>query len=133
MTLPSSIQLQSRLDEYSYQVFTAADHRFWFRLVREDDRDVITDFFLGSFPAEQGGNLLVGCYRTLGLTPKPTIVFRDILSGRDGSDVAVLSQANARFEVAGQSLLAQYGFETIDRRMQDLRGKVDLILFGSKK
>jgi hypothetical protein len=133
LTLPAGVQLQSRLDEHSYQVFTTADPRFWFRLVREDDCDVITDYLLGSFPAEQDSSLLAGCYRALGLTPKPRIVFRDILSGRDASDAAALSQARARFEAAGQSLLTQYGFETTDCRMEDLRGRVDLLLLGTKK
>ena len=55
------------------------DNRFWFRLVRESDWDIISDYFIGSFPRERGGRLLADCYRVLGLIPKIVIVFRDIL------------------------------------------------------
>ena len=58
MPLPSDRGLQNRLNEYSYQVFTEADPRFWFWLVHEGGRDVITDYFLGAFPEEEGGALL---------------------------------------------------------------------------
>ena len=69
MSVSSLPNMQTRLDDFSYQVSIAADPRFWFRLERTGDRDVITDFFLGSFPEESAGDLLAECYRVLGLTP----------------------------------------------------------------
>ncbi len=62
-----AVTLQSRIDEYSYQVYTNTDERFWFRLERERDRDIVTDYFIGSFPAEQSADLLFECYQVLGL------------------------------------------------------------------
>jgi hypothetical protein len=132
MSLPFPIELQSQVDGYSYQVFTNSDTRFWFRLVRERDRDIVTDYFLGSFPHKYGGALLGECYKTLGFKPRTTIVFRDILSGKDASDTAAFEDARELYESAGESLLTQFGLRTIDRRTEEARGKVDLLIFGSE-
>ena len=79
MSTPGRLTLRTRIDDYSYQVSAEEDGRFWFRLEREDDRDIITDFFIGSAPEETAADLLADCYRTLGLTPAMVVVFRDIL------------------------------------------------------
>ena len=39
---------------------------------------MITDYSIGSFPLEQGDDLLRACYHLLGLTPSPTLVFWDM-------------------------------------------------------
>jgi len=132
MSLPFQIELQSQVDGYSYQVFTNSDTRFWFRLVRERDRDIVTDYFLGSFPHKYGGALLAECYKTLGFRPRTTIVFRDILCGRDASDAAAFEEARELYESAGESLLTQYGLHTTDRRTEEALGKVDLLIFASE-
>ncbi|MBV9770690.1 MAG: hypothetical protein JOZ32_14035 [Bryobacterales bacterium] len=132
MSLPFQIGLQSRVDGYSYQVYTDSDERFWFRLLREWDRDIITDYFLGSFPSECSGALLAECYKTLGFRPRTTIVFRDILSGTDPSDTTALKEARELYESAGESLLAQFGYRTTDSQTVETRGKINLLIFGSE-
>jgi hypothetical protein len=132
MSLPFPIELQSQVDGYSYQVFTNSDTRFWFRLVRERDRDIVTDYFIGSFPHKYGGALLAECYKKLGFGPRTTIVFRDILSGKDASDTAALEEARELYESAGESLLTQFGLRITDRHTEEARGKVDLLIFGSE-
>lgn len=126
------INLQSRIDEFSYQVYTSADNKFWFRLVRERDRDIITDYFLGGFPKEKSGSLLVDCYLTLGLKPRTTIVFRDILSGRDPSDTVALRNAEQLYESAGESLLNHFGFNQVAQHTEEARGKIDLLLVAGQ-
>jgi hypothetical protein len=130
MSLPFPVDLQTRIDAYSYQVYTSSDARFLFRLVRERERDIVTDYFLGSFPREYSGVLLAECYKTLGFKPRTPIVFRDILSGREASDTRAVQEARELYEFAGESLLAQFGFRTTDRRTEETRGKIDLLILG---
>jgi hypothetical protein len=118
------------VDDYSYQVYAPSDDRFWFRLERERDRDIITDYFIGSFPREQGGSLLAECYRVLGLTPRAIIVFRDILSGRDPNDTKALEEARELYAASGKSLLSEIGVARIEEHTQRSMGKVDLVLVG---
>ncbi|HYR90228.1 MAG TPA: hypothetical protein VE422_39510 [Terriglobia bacterium] len=120
---------QSQVDEFSYQVSTNSDKKFWFRLVRERDQDSITDFFIGSFPKQQSGLLLATCYRVLNLTPKMTIVFKDILSGQEVSPT-LLREAEQFYTEAGKSLLAEFGARNVDCYTEQSRGKFNLVLAG---
>lgn len=128
MSLPTGVILQSRIDDFSYQVYTDSDNKFWFRLVRERDQDVITDFFIGSFARQQSGSLLAECYRVLDLAPKMTIVFRDILSGRH--DSTLLRDAEDLYSEAGKSLMAEFGARKVDCYTEQSRGKFNLVLAG---
>jgi len=131
MSVPLNPALQTRVDDFSYQVSTAADRRFWFRLEREEDRDIITDYFLGSFPRERAGSLLVECYRALGLTPRMAIVFRDILpSSRATADAGELAEARDLYTECGKALLTGFGARRIDERLEEEAGKYHLVLVG---
>ena len=127
MSAPGGLVFEKTVDDYSYQVFTASDKRFWFRLERRADRDVITDFFLGSFPAGQSGQLLADCYWFLGLRPKPIVVFKDILSGNEAAGAA-LERASDLYRFCGSYLLRQFGASRIDDRITREREKWNLVL-----
>ena len=131
MSLPPRIKLRSRSDQFSFQVDAASDDRFWFRLVREEDRDVITDYSLGSFPRELSGILLTECYRTLGLTPRDTLLFRDIAPGRSATDAGALDEARDLYESAAGSMLAQFGLRITHRQTAETRGKTDLLILAA--
>jgi hypothetical protein len=124
--------LQKRNDDFSYQVYTEADRRFWFRLVREGDRDLITDFFLGSFPPDESGALLAACYRTLELTPGPIVVFRDILSSREPRPDLV-DRARDFYTQAGSGLLNEFGCPAVQIQLEELRNKINLVLTAERK
>lgn len=130
MDIPPGIELITRTDEFSFQVYTEVDQRFWFRLVREGDRDVVTDFFLGSFPKSYCGALLVECYRKLGLVPQITVVFKDILSGREPTDYSMIREAEELYANAGKFLLTEFGAVTVEQRSSESMGKFDLALTG---
>jgi hypothetical protein len=129
MSVPAGASFHGKIDDFSRQVYTDSDKQFWFRLVRERDQDIITDFFLGSFPRQQAGLLLAECYRTLDLTPKMTIVFRDILSGKEVNPT-LLRKAEELFTEAGKSLLVEFGAKNIDCYTEQSRGKFNLVLAG---
>ena len=129
MSAPGGAVFQSRIDEFSYQIYTTEDRKFWFRLVRERDQDIVTDFFVGSFSREQSGLLLAECYRVLDLTPKMTIVFRDILSGKEVNP-ALLSGAEELYSKAGKSLMMEFGAKNVDTYTEQSRGKFNLVLAG---
>src|SRR5262245_57077576 len=118
MSVPNPVTLQKKTDDYSYQVYTTTDNRFWFRLERENDRDIITDYFLGSFPKESGGSLLTDCYRVLGLTPKMVIVFRDIIPSKDPNDAKALGEAQDLYAASGKKLLTDFGARKVDERLE---------------
>ena len=120
---------KSRVDDFSYQVYSNADRRFWFRLVREPDQDIITDFLLGSFPRHRCGSLLAECYRSLDLAPRMTLLFRDLLSGKE-VNAALLKEAEEMCAEAGKSLLVEFGAKNIDFHIQQSRGKFNLVLAG---
>lgn len=128
MSAPPKVVLRKRIDDYSYQVYTAADDRFWFRLVREGDVDVITDYFIGSFPIESAGSLLSACYRVLGLIPQGVIVFKDILSSKSDSDPKALDQARDLYAASGKTLLTDFGAKKVDERLEKQVGKYNLVL-----
>jgi hypothetical protein len=131
MTPQPSPILQSRIDEFSFQVSTLSDPRFWMRLEREDDRDVITDYFLGSFPRDRAGALLADCYRVLGLAPKMVLVFRDILPSAGPTLVdQELDEARDLYSAAGKALLGDYGATWVDERLENNAGKFDLVIVG---
>jgi hypothetical protein len=129
MSAPTGAVFQSRVDDFSCQVYTSSDTRFWFRLVRERDQDIITDFFIGSFSREQSGLVLAECYRVLNLTPKMTIVFRDILSGKEVNPT-LLTEAEDLYTRAGKSLLTEFGAKNVDCYTEQSRGKFNLVLAG---
>lgn len=131
MSVPHLPALQSRTDDFSYQVSTAADPRFWFRLERDRDRDVITDYFLGSFPREWAGSLLEECYRVLGLSPRMVIVFRDIVpSGGSTVDTQALAEARDLYADCGRALLMRFGARRAEQRLEEADGKYHLVLVG---
>jgi hypothetical protein len=132
MSLPFQIALQVRIDGYSYQVSSSTDQRFWFRLIREQDRDIITDYFLGSFPWKYNGAILAECYKALGLTPRLTLEFRDVLSSMAASEPTALKEAMQLYKSAGDSLLAEFGLQPIDHQTEESRGKISLVIFGSE-
>lgn len=131
MSHPPEPTLRTRIDDYSYQVASGADPRFWFRLEREDDRDIITDYFLGSFPRERAAALLHDCYRVLGLAPSRTLVFRDILptEGPSASGPA-LDEARDLYLEAGTALLTLWGAQRVSDRLEFEMGKYHLLLVG---
>ncbi|MGO9462911.1 MAG: hypothetical protein ACLQIB_34220 [Isosphaeraceae bacterium] len=123
--------LETRIDDYSYQVYTSTDPKFWFRLERDGDRDVITDFSIGSFPVESAGSLLAECYRVLGLTPKVVLFFRDILpSGRLAADPQALAAARDLYTACGTALLRATGSRRVENSLQKRDGKYHLVLVG---
>jgi hypothetical protein len=130
MSAPNKVTLEKRIDDYSYQVYTTADNRFWFRLVRESDRDIITDYFIGSFPKESGGCLLADCYRVLGLTPKTVVVFRDILPSKDPNNAKALAEARDLYAASGKTLLTDFGARKVDERLEKEMDKYNLVLVG---
>jgi len=125
------VVLQKRIDDFSYQVYTDTDRRFWFRLVRDGERDLITDFFLGSFPPDQSGTLLTECYRTLELVPGRRIVFKDILSSREPRP-GLVETTRQIYTQAGADLLAAFGMPAAQYQVEELRGKVDLVLISER-
>jgi hypothetical protein len=116
------------VDDFAYYVYTAADERFWFRLEREAERDIITDYVLGSFPREEAGELLVNCYRVLGLVPNGVIIFRDILSGKDPDDTTAVNTVRRVFSTACRHLLSHWGAGTFEERLETVHGKCNLVL-----
>jgi hypothetical protein len=131
MSVSPGPALQTRVDEFSYQVSAQSDRMFWFRLERHADRDVITDFYIGSFSRQQSGALLAECYKALDLAPRSTIVFRDILSGKDETPAAV-KEAEDFYLEAGKSLLVEFGTGSVESAIQRSQGKVDLVLVGTR-
>ena len=119
--------LESRVDGLSFQVSSRLDPRFWFRLVRRDDGDLISDFLLGSFVAGQAGPLLVECYRLLTLTPHPPLIFGDVLAGSK-VDASAVEAAEARFIGAGSALLQAFDLVPTETRIEERDGKVDLVI-----
>jgi len=127
-----ALVLHPTIGQFSWQVYTPTDHRFWFRLVREGDRDLITDFFLGAFPKDESGALLAACYRTLDLTPGRIIVFRDILSGRDPGP-GLIEAARQFYTEAGSGLLTEFGRPGAEFQVEERRDKIDLALRPERK
>jgi hypothetical protein len=131
MSVPRVPALQTRIDDFSYQVSSPVDPRFWFRLERKNDRDVITDYFLGAFPKERSAGLLAACYQALGLTPRMLIVFRNIVPS---SGLAVhadaLAEAQDMYSSCGKSLLMGSGARRVRVRLEEEHGKYDLVLTG---
>jgi hypothetical protein len=131
MSQPSEPTLRKRIDDYSYQVASDADPRFWFRLERKYDRDIITDYFLGSFPRERAAALLDDCYRVLGLSPRRTLVFRDILSTKGpAASGQALDDARDLYLEVGTALLTGSGARRVSDRLEFNISKYDLILVG---
>jgi hypothetical protein len=106
------------------------DQRFWFRLERHDDqKDVITDFSIGSCPRDLAGHLLADCYEELGLVPRKILVFRNVLVPTEAAEVSVpLLDACEFFAMAGRTLLAQFGAKHVTERRENERGKINLVL-----
>jgi hypothetical protein len=128
MSRPSEPSLRARNDDYSHQVASAVDPRFWFRLERKPDRDMITDYFLGSFPRDRAATLLEDCYGVLGLSPKSTIVFRDIRPGVRVNPGQALDAARDLYLEAGTALLFGAGAGKVSHRLDLELDKYSLTL-----
>jgi hypothetical protein len=133
MSVSQHLTLHKRVDDLSYQVSAEQDHRFWFRLERHEDRDVVTDFLIGSTPEEEAGAALLACYELLGLAPKSVIVFRDILPARYAdADRACLAKAldeiQDLYADCGRSVLTKFGASHIEERLERRREKYDLVV-----
>ena len=121
------IGLVPRVDEFSYQVSSRDDPRFWFRLIREGTRDVVTDFFLGEQPREEAGRLLVRCFEAHRLSPRAPLVFRDIVPSPK-PDSEMLRQATRTYSLAGRHLLAELGIAAVEEHLEEVSGKLCLTL-----
>jgi hypothetical protein len=133
MNVSQHLTLHKRVDDLSYQVSAEQDHRFWFRLERHEDRDVITDYLIGSTPREEAGAALLACYELLGLAPKSVIVFRDILPARHAdADRACLAkslaEAQGLYAGCGRSVLTKFGASQVEERLEKRREKYDLVV-----
>lgn len=127
------LKLHSRIDEFSYQVSAENDRMFWFRLERRPDRDVITDFSVGTVARLRAASALRLCYSHLGLAPRQVIVFQDILACKTASeDEAAASKAlrNARrlYGACGRAALISAGVIKVEESLQRREGKYDLVL-----
>lgn len=128
------LELKSRIDEYSYQVSATNDHRFWVRLVREPGRDVITDYIIGSVPEASAAEALIECYHHLNLKPQGVLLFRDILPGITsiGEDqearARALDDARQLFTRCGRAVLSCFGVSNASDRIEEYRGKYDVIV-----
>jgi hypothetical protein len=118
---------RTRVDDFAKFVSCDQDHKFWFRLEALENTDNITDFFLGAFDPELGGELLVACYRKLDLQPQARIVFGDILSSRDG-DPAKVENATNRLLNYSEHLLTNFGRRIRGTRIESRRNKFDLVI-----
>jgi hypothetical protein len=133
MDFANGLKLQSRLDDFSYQVSANNDAIFWFRLEREPDRDVITDFFLGSISETLAATALIACYGFLRLTPKNVMVFRDILPYDESLEKTMipseaLDRAQHLYATAGKAALIKFGARKVDESLESRCGKYDLVL-----
>lgn len=128
MSAPERLTLQTRVDGFSYQVSAIEDEKFWFRLERGVGRDVITDFFLGSFPATSADRLLVECYRALGLSPEPVLVFGDIVPAGALAGDGALERARRFYASCGEALLARHGYYCVEERLEVVRDKYNVVL-----
>ena len=124
---PSTCTFQTRHDDFSKQVSCDQDRKFWFRLEAAQGCDTITDFFLGNFDSDVGGDLLAICYRKINRVPSGRLVFGDILSSRP-SDLAAVDNAKARLEEYAKMLLAGYGRSVGNARIVPRRDKLDLVI-----
>ena len=130
MTIPNKPTLKTRVDGFSYQAFTAEDRRFWFRLERHGERDVVTDYHLGSFPREYAEELLAECYRVLGLTPGMVIVSRDLAPEGGAVDPAGLEATRDLYASSGRGLLIAQGARAVVKSLELEHGKYNLVLMG---
>jgi hypothetical protein len=120
--------LETFEDEFSYQIASTADPRFWFRLEKRSDHiDVITDYFLGTFEQSAGGAVLAECYRKLGRKPESRIVFRDIVPSTipSGAESAA-SRAAEKYVGWTRELLQAFGRQNLAFKMRKERDKYHL-------
>ena len=127
------LQLECRIDDFSYQVSALHDRRLWFRLERESGPDVITDFFIGSLPESNAPDFLLQCYKQLGFEPQCEIVFRDILpSSESESDPSAYEKALAETRQmlarCGRHVLRHAGYSSVFDDLAMRRGKYDLFV-----
>jgi hypothetical protein len=118
---------QTRQDDFSSQVSCGQDPKFWFRLEESQGEDIITDFFLGGFDPALGGDLLTMCYKIVGRTPAPHLVFRDVLSSRP-VDPAAANAEQLRLEGYTKEMLSGQGRAIRTSRIVHRRGKLDLMI-----
>jgi hypothetical protein len=119
--------LHKLIDDFSYQVYSDSDRRFWFRLVREPDCDIITDYLLGSFPRSDGAALLIQCYRTLGLTPARNLKFLDIVPEGGGASDST-DDAQRLYAEVGSALLTHSGASSVNIEVEESLGRMNLLV-----
>ena len=134
MDFANGLKLQSRLDDFSYQVSADNDAIFWFRLEREPDRDVITDFSLGGISETLAATALIACYAFLRLTPKNIMVFRNILPSYEPLEETIippeaLDRARHLYATAGKAALIKFGARKVAESLESRCGKYDLVLW----
>jgi hypothetical protein len=118
---------RARRDDFSVQISCHQDPKFWFRLEEKQERDHISDFFLGNFDPALAGDLLAMCYQTIGRSPRARLVFSDILSSKPG-DPHTIDTAKRRFEDYTKAMLAYYGCSIGSAKILPRREKIDLII-----
>jgi hypothetical protein len=126
-----NVPFERTVDEFSHQVWTSSDNRFWFRLVREGDRDVVTDYLIGGFSRQEAGALLVGCYAFLGLVPQSLVVFTNIAPAATSEAPEILDQARELYEAAGRTLLSEFGANAIETQVEWRDGKCNVLVWGA--
>jgi hypothetical protein len=137
MNAADRLAFRSRTDDFSHQISADNDKRFWFRVERHVDQDVITDFFLGSVPEEQASSVLLACYDHLAITPQLKVVFKDILPGQE-SEIATgrltseIDWAQHHFAVCGKRFLRRLGARSVEDSLRQSGGKVDLVLHADR-
>jgi hypothetical protein len=123
----STSAFQIRRDDFSAQVSSDDDPKFWFRLEEAQGGDNITDFFLGAFDPSLGGELLAICYKKAEKIPHRCIVFKDFLS-TGPSDPVAIETAKARIERYAKTMLAAYGRSVRGSHVVRRREKFDLVI-----
>jgi hypothetical protein len=124
---PSTCTFRTRQDEFSTQISCDQDPKFWFRLESVEGCDTITDFVLGNFGSDVGGDLLAMCYKKINRIPPDCLVFGDILSSRP-SDAVTVDNAKARLEGYVKAMLAGYGRFVRTSSIVPRRNKLDLVI-----
>jgi hypothetical protein len=126
----SNYTFRIRTDDFSVQVSCDQDRRFWFRLEVATEEDRVTDFCLGAFDPDLGGDLLEVCYKMHARAPGNRIVFRDVFASR-AADAATIENARASLAEHAKHLLAGHGRRLFGANIELQPGnKIDIIIYS---